>query len=167
MVSAWPEYKAEWNFEQDEYAVETIKNGKKTTSEYVKALSESYLSIPLQKPDPQPDKDGNLATYSINDAGVADVDGDGQYEIVVKWYPSDAFDSGKQDGPSAPTIFDCYEMDGTPLWRINMGLELPSGAHWNQFMLYDMDEDGKAEFFIKTSDGTISYRPNADGLFDM
>ena len=149
------------------YAVETIKNGKKTTSEYVKALSESYLSIPLQKPDPQPDKDGNLATYSINDAGVADVDGDGQYEIVVKWYPSDAFDSGKQDGPSAPTIFDCYEMDGTPLWRINMGLEIPSGAHWNQFMLYDMDEDGKAEFFIKTSDGTISYRPNADGLFDM
>ena len=25
MVSAWPEYKAEWNFEQEEYAVETIK----------------------------------------------------------------------------------------------------------------------------------------------
>ncbi len=149
------------------YAVETIKNGTKTTSEYVEALSENYLSIPLQKPDPQPDKDGNLATYSINDAGVADVDGDGQYEIVIKWYPSDAFDSGKQDGPSAPTIFDCYEMDGTPLWRINMGLEIPSGAHWNQFMLYDMDEDGKAEFFIKTSDGTISYRPNSDGLFDM
>ena len=104
---------------------------------------------------------------SAKDEILIDVDGDGQYEIVVKWYPSDAFDSGKQDGPSAPTIFDCYEMDGTPLWRINMGLELPSGAHWNQFMLYDMDEDGKAEFFIKTSDGTISYRPNADGLFDM
>ncbi len=149
------------------YSVQIIKDGKVTTSPAVEALSQTYLSIPLQKPEPQMDKDGNFQTYSINDAGVADVDGDGQYEVVVKWYPSDAFDSGKQDGPSGPTIFDCYELDGTPLWRINMGLELPSGAHFNQFMLYDLDEDGKAEFFVKTSDGTVSYKPNAEGKFDM
>ncbi len=151
----------------DKYSVEIIQNGVTTVSEATEALADNYLSIKLQKPEPQPDIQGNLAAYSINDAGVADVDGDGQYEFVIKWYPSDAFDSGKQDGPSAPTIFDFYEMDGTPLWRLNMGLEMPSGAHWNQFMLYDMDEDGKAEFFIKTSDGTVSYKPNKDGLFDM
>lgn len=151
----------------DAYAIQVITTDEVKVTTETTALADNYMSIALQKPDPQPDKDGNLATYTINDAGVADVDGDGQYEIVVKWYPSDAFDSGKQDGPSAPTIFDCYKLDGTALWRLNMGLECPSGAHWNQFMFYDLDEDGNAEFFIKTSDGTITYKPNADGLFDM
>lgn len=151
----------------DIYTVAKVQDGIKTESEPCIAQEENYLSIPLQKPEPQASKQGELATYSINDAGVADVDGDGQYEIIVKWYPSNAFDSGKAEKTSSPTIFDVYEMDGTPLWRLNMGLEMPSGAHFNQFMLYDMDEDGKAELFIKTSDGTISYKPNAEGKFDM
>lgn len=104
---------------------------------------------------------------SLNDAGAADVDGDGKYEIIVKWYPSNGFDSGKNNVLSSPTIFDVYRMDGTPLWRLNMGLEMPSGAHFNQFMFYDLDQDGNAELFIKTSDGTTAYRPNESGTFDM
>ncbi|MCM1046066.1 MAG: hypothetical protein NC417_11210 [Candidatus Gastranaerophilales bacterium] len=151
----------------DVYSVQVVKDGAVTETASATALEQAYLSIAVQNPGSLPDRDGNLQTYSINDAGVADVDGDGEYEIVVKWYPSDAFDSGKQDGPSAPTLFDFYEMDGTALWRLNMGLEMPSGAHFNQFIFYDLDEDGKAEFFIKTSDGTVSYRPNDGGLFDM
>ena len=131
------------------------------------ANDKNYLSIPMQKPDPQPNRDGTLSAYTLNDAGVADVDGDGQYEFIVKWYPDNAFDSGKASGPSSPTIFDVYKLDGTPLWRLNMGLEMPSGAHFNQFMFYDLDEDGKAELFIKTSDGTTTYKPNASGKFDM
>lgn len=151
----------------DVYVVATIKDGKIYESEEVTALSSNYMSIPVQKPEDQPDKNGVLSTYSMNDASTADVDGDGQYEIIIKWYPSDAFDSGSAVEPSAPTIFDVYEMDGTPLWRLNLGLEMPSGAHFNPFMLYDLDEDGKAELFLKTSDGTVSYKPNADGKFDM
>ena len=151
----------------DSYVVAKLQGGLQYDSGAVTALGQNYMSIPLQKPDPQPAKNGELAAYTINDAGVADVDGDGQYEIIVKWYPDNSFDSGKAVAPSSPTIFDVYEMDGTPLWRLNLGLELPSGAHFNQFMLYDMDEDGKAELFLKTSDGTVSYKPNAAGLFDM
>ena len=144
----------------DVYVVAKIQNGLQYNSEAVAALENNYMSIPLQKPEPQPTKNGDLSSYTINDTGVGDVDGDGQYEIIVKWYPDNAFDSGKAVAPSSPTIFDIYEMDGTPLWRLNMGLEMPSGAHFNQFMLYDMDEDGKAELFIKTSDGTVAYKPN-------
>lgn len=151
----------------DSYIVKTILDGDTYTSEPCIAMAENYLDIEVQQPEPQPNINGDMATYTLNDAGAADVDGDGQYEIIVKWYPSNGFDSGKQNGPSSPTIFDVYRMDGTPLWRLNMGLEMPSGAHFNQFMFYDLDEDGKAELFIKTSDGTMSYRPNEDGRFDM
>ncbi len=151
----------------DVYTVKTVLNGEYWQSDPFTATDENYIAIKLQNPGPQKDRDGNEATYSINDCGAADVDGDGEMELIVKWYPSDAFDSGKQDGPSAPTIFDVYKLDGTALWRLNMGLDIPSGAHWNQFMLYDLDEDGRAELFIKTSDGTTSYKPNSKGKFDM
>lgn len=151
----------------DTYTVETLVDNTLYTSDPYTATAENYLNIKVQKPEPQPDIKGNLAEYSLNDAGVADVDGDGRYEIIVKWYPSNGFDSGVNNRLSSPTIFDVYRMDGTPLWRLNMGLEMPSGAHFNQFMFYDLDEDGKAELFIKTSDGTCTYKPNADGVFDM
>ena len=151
---------------QDLYTVHTILDGKEATSKAFAATNANYLEIPLQKPAPQPNIDGKLAEYTINDMGVADVDGDGEYEMIVKWYPTNAFDSGTQTGTSSPTIFDVYRMDGTPLWRLNLGLEMPSGAHFNQFLFYDMDEDGKAELFLKTSDGSRSYRPNAEGKFD-
>ena len=151
----------------DTYTVAKLWDGGFFESDEVTANSKNYISIPMQKPEPQADKNGNLATYTLNDAGTADVDGDGQYEIIIKWYPSDGFDSGSAVEPSAPTIFDVYEMDGTPLWRLNLGLEMPSGAHFNPFMLYDLDEDGKAELFIKTSDGSVTYKPNAQGKFDM
>lgn len=150
----------------DVYTVVKTQGGKTYEGAQATASSKNYLSIPVQKPDPQPDINGDSVAYTLNDMGVADVDGDGEYEIIVKWYPDDAFDSSS-GAPSSPTIFDLYELDGTPLWRLNLGLEMPSGAHFNQFMLYDLDEDGKAELFIKTSDGTVSYKPNAEGKFDM
>lgn len=151
----------------DVYTVVKTQGGNTYESAQATASSQNYMSIPVQKPEPQQNKNGDLSAYTLNDMGVADVDGDGEYEVIVKWYPDNGFDSGSAVAPSSPTIFDLYEMDGTPLWRLNLGLELPSGAHFNQFMLYDLDEDGKAELFIKTSDGSISYKPNAQGKFDM
>ena len=112
-----------------------------------------YLPLKLQKPAAGTTPDGETFTYSANDASVADVDGDGQYEIILKWDPSNAHDNA-HDGYTGPTLFDCYRLDGTLLWRIDMGINIRSGAHYVPFIAYDLDGDGKAEFIVKTSDGT-------------
>jgi rhamnogalacturonan endolyase len=93
-------------------------------------------------------------TYSPGDASVADLDGDGQYEIVLKWDPSNARDNA-QDGFTGNVIIDAYELDGRRLWRINLGTNIRAGAHYTQFLVYDFDGDGKAEMACKTADGTI------------
>ncbi len=121
-----------------------------------------YLSVRIEKPEDGYTPDGRKYTYSANDASVADVDGDGQYEIVLKWDPSNAHDNA-HDGFTGPTIFDCYRMDGNRLWRINMGPNIRSGAHYVQFIFYDLDGDGKAEFIVKTGDGTIDGLGNIIG----
>ena len=112
-----------------------------------------YLSVPLQKPEGGRTPDGRPFTYSANDASVADVDGDGQYEIILKWDPSNSHDNA-HDGFTGPTLFDCYRLDGTLLWRIDLGRNIRSGAHYVPFIVYDLDGDGRAEFIVKTADGT-------------
>ena len=114
---------------------------------------DGYIPIPLQKPDGGITPDGQPFTYSANDASVADVDGDGVYEIILKWDPSNAHDNA-HDGFTGPTIFDCYRLDGARLWRIDMGINIRSGAHYVPFIVYDMDGDGCAEFIVRTADGT-------------
>ena len=99
-------------------------------------------------------RDNGQYTYSANDATVADVDGDGQYEIILKWDPSNARDNS-HDGYTGPTLLDCYRLNGEQLWRINLGRNIRSGAHYVQFMAYDFDGDGRAELMVKTADGTI------------
>lgn len=93
-------------------------------------------------------------TYSANDASVADVDGDGQYEIILKWDPSNAHDNSHA-GLTSSVFFDCYKLDGTRLWRIDMGPNIRAGAHYTQFLAYDFDGDGRAELMVKTADGTV------------
>ncbi len=115
--------------------------------------SGAYMDIPLDVPAEQIMPDGTVCTYSANDCSVGDVDGDGQYEIIVKWYPSNATDNTNK-GYTGTTFLDCYKLDGTKLWRINLGINIRSGAHYTQFMVYDFDGDGKAEVICKTADGT-------------
>ena len=103
-----------------------------------------YLPIPLQKPDEM---------HTANDASVADVDGDGQYEIILKWDPWNAHDNS-HDGMTGPTLLDCYRLNGERLWRIDLGQNIRSGAHYTPFIVYDLDGDGKAELMVKTADGT-------------
>ena len=99
-------------------------------------------------------RDTGEYTYSANDASVGDVDGDGQYEIILKWDPSNARDNS-HDGYTGATIFDCYRLNGDHLWRINLGRNIRSGAHYTPFIVYDFDGDGKAELMVKTADGTV------------
>ena len=121
-----------------------------------------YLPVKLDKPEGDYAPDGHKYTYSANDASVADVDGDGQYEILLKWDPSNAHDNA-HDGFTGPTIFDCYRMDGTRLWRVNLGPNIRSGAHYVPFIFYDLDGDGRAEFIVKTADGTVDGTGNIIG----
>lgn len=92
-------------------------------------------------------------TYTPNDCSVGDVDGDGQYELFVKWSPSNGKDNS-QGGYTGNTILDCYKLDGTMLWRVDLGINIRSGAHYTQFMVYDFDGDGKAEMICKTAPGS-------------
>ena len=130
---------------------------------------DGYLSIPLQKPDDGETPDGRKYRYSANDASVADVDGDGQYEIILKWEPSNAHDNA-HDGYTGPTLFDCYKIRSQEsgvrsqlLWRIDLGINIRSGAHYTPFIVYDLDGDGKAEMMVRTSDGTTDSKGKVIG----
>ena len=123
---------------------------------------DGYLPVKLQKPDDGQTPDGRTFSYSANDATVADVDGDGQYEIILKWDPSNAHDNA-HDGFTGPTLFDCYRLDGTLLWRIDMGINIRSGAHYVPFIAYDLDGDGRAEFIVRTADGSRDSKGNVIG----
>lgn len=98
-------------------------------------------------------RDYGTYNYIASDATVADVDGDGQYEIILKWDPTNARDNS-HDGYTGPTLLDCYRLTGERLWRIDLGRNIRSGAHYVQFIAYDLDGDGRAELMVKTADGT-------------
>ncbi|MDE6418668.1 MAG: rhamnogalacturonan lyase, partial [Duncaniella sp.] len=92
-----------------------------------KAWSDPYMKVHLDRPA-SGSVDGHSYTYSPDDCSVGDVDGDGVYEIFVKWVPSDAKDSASS-GFTGPTIIDCYKLDGTKLWRVDLGHNIRSGNH--------------------------------------
>ncbi|WP_308860080.1 rhamnogalacturonan lyase family protein [Paenibacillus endoradicis] len=122
----------------------------------------TYLSIPMQKPADDYTKDGQPYTYSAGDASVGDLDGDGEYEIVLLWSPSNSKDNS-QAGYTGIVYMDAYKLDGTLLWRINLGPNIRAGAHYTQFMVYDLDGDGRAEVTFKTADGTVDGVGNVIG----
>jgi rhamnogalacturonan endolyase len=103
----------------------------------------AYLPIPLQTP----------AGYSANDVSVGDLDGDGEYEFIV--HLTGRARDNSQAGVTDEPILQAYKLDGTLLWSINLGKNIRDGAHYTQFMVYDLDGDGRAELVCKTADGTI------------
>jgi len=154
----------------DEYEIEVTQTAEKTPK--FQAWPTNYMEIPLQRPASRPNPatalgaeygDSFPITYSSNDLAVADIDGDGRYEILVKWYPSQAQDPGLTPRHTGETIFDAYTLEGKLLWRINLGINIVSSAHHSTFNFFDLNEDGKAEFAVKTADNTRIYHPKTDG----
>lgn len=134
------------------------------TAKSVSAWDNQYLEFQLQKPADQTMPDGTTANYTANDMSVGDVDGDGVLELIVKWYPSNAKDNSGS-GYTGTTILDTYDVDWNSgnavlLSRIDLGVNIRSGAHYTQFQVWDFDGDGKAEVAVKTADGTTSYDGN-------
>lgn len=136
------------------YKVSPIGEGIEGSYTLSQNAPEGYLPIPLQKPEGGRTPDGRKFTYSANDASVGDADGDGEMEIYLKWEPSNSRDNA-HDGFTGNVLFDCYKLDGTRLWRIDLGHNIRAGAHYTQFLVYDFDNDGSAEIIMKTGDGTI------------
>ena len=110
---------------------------------------QGYFDVPLDVPAGTGD-----FFYSPNDCSVGDVDNDGEYEIFVKWDPSNSKDNS-QSGVTGNVYIDCYKLSGQKLWRINLGPNIRAGAHYTQFLVADFDLDGKAEMTCKTADGTV------------
>lgn len=153
--------------EKTVYEVKAVVNGQEKETlkgEYV--LPENapcgYINIPLDRPADGVTPAGDAYSYHANDASIGDVDGDGQYEIILKWDPSNAHDNA-HDGYTGNVYFDCYRLDGEKLWRIDLGHNVRAGAHYTQFMVYDLDGDGSAEVVMKTSDGTVDGEGNVIG----
>jgi rhamnogalacturonan endolyase len=121
-----------------------------------------YRELPLHKPADGVTPAGEAYTYSANDMSVGDLDGDGQYEYIVKWDPSNSKDVS-QVGYTGPVYLDAYELDGTQLYRIDLGVNIRAGAHYTQFLVYDFDGDGRSEMMLKTAPGTRIIRYARDG----
>ncbi len=109
--------------------------------------------VPIQVPSGGTTPDGVSYTYAANDASVGDLDGDGSYEIVLKWDPSNAKDNSPA-GYTGNVFVDAYKLNGTRLWRIDLGRNIRAGAHYTRFQVYDYDGDGRAEVVMKTADGS-------------
>lgn len=160
---------------QDVYYITAVIDGKEVSSSYAtQAQPTDYFEIELDRPlggrtaptldlskeaiaqrrDGIENQEGLPYKYFPGEGACADLDGDGEYEIIVKWESDQDKDNGKV-GMTPPCIIDAYKMDGTKLWRINLGQNIRSGAHYTQILAYDFDCDGKAEVVLRTAPGTI------------
>ncbi|GAA4717575.1 hypothetical protein GCM10023216_02030 [Isoptericola chiayiensis] len=147
------------------YRVVPVVDGKeqrRDRSAVVTPWGQDHRAIAMNKPADGVTPVGEEYTYSANDLSVADLDGDDELELVVQWDPSNSKDVS-QKGYTGNTYLDAYEMDGTQLWRIDLGVNIRSGAHYTQFPVYDFDGDGRAEVMVKTAPGTKSTRYTPSG----
>ena len=139
------------------YVIKAVNAAGQVTGESAETSvwADGYLKLHLDRPEGGTTPDGVSYTYSPNDCSVGDVDGDGEYEIIVKWDPSNSHDNSERGAYTGNVYIDGYKMDGTKLWRIDLGRNIRAGAHYTQFMVYDLDGDGRAELACKTAPGTI------------
>ena len=158
----------------DKYSVVPYESGKvPACGELQKALlsaeevqawksGEDYIDIPMQIPEGGVTPAGETFVYHVNDISIGDVDGDGEYEYIVKWDPSNSKDVS-QKGYTGKVYLDCYKLDGRLLWRLDMGVNIRAGAHYTQFMVYDFNGDGIAEMAVKTAPGTCMHIFDKEG----
>ena len=150
--------------------VTKVKGTARDTSDAVGPWAQKFLTLQLDRPQggihQSWDEKSNVPyAYYPNDMSVGDVDGDGQYELIMKWESTHAQDNSYSKGYTGNTYIDCYKLaagedvDGRQpncrlLWRIDLGKNIRDGAHYTQFMVYDFDGDGRAEMMCKTATGS-------------
>ncbi|GAA2154609.1 MULTISPECIES: rhamnogalacturonan lyase family protein [Glycomyces] len=137
-----------------QYTVRSVVGGTEGSASGTEVTfnSSGYFDVAIQPPAGGSNPSGSY-TYVANDMSTADLDGDGKYELIVKWDPTNAKDNS-QSGYTGNVYLDAYKLDGQRLWRIDLGRNIRAGAHYTQFQAFDYDGDGKAELAVKTADGT-------------
>jgi rhamnogalacturonan endolyase len=142
------------------YTVRAVVDGvAQSESEVAPTWAQNFLTIPLNVPaggtvDRVAAGQTDAAyMYTPNDASTGDLDGDGELDIVLKWDPSNSKDNS-QTGFTGNVLIDAYRLDGTQLWRIDLGRNIRAGAHYTQFLVYDFDGDGRSDVAMKTAPGT-------------
>nr|WP_246334777.1 rhamnogalacturonan lyase [Spinactinospora alkalitolerans] len=143
-----------------EYRV--VAGGRDGTDTSAAVWPQNHHDLPLQKPEGGATPAGEEYGYTANDMSVGDVNGDGRYEYIVKWDPTNSKDVS-QVGYTGNTYIDTYTRDGTLLHRIDLGVNIRSGAHYTQFLVYDLDGDGRSELMFKTAPGTRTITYGKDG----
>lgn len=146
------------------YAGETDTLSTFTLTKAQVSAGQPYISIPLKSTeDVYPDT--KKIGYPANDVSVGDLDGDGQFEIIVKRLQGRMNADGTlaSDGSGADysqkdclwaVIWDAYKLDGTFLWRVKGGPGVFLGNS-SSFAVADFDGDGSAEMIIRTTEGTV------------
>jgi rhamnogalacturonan endolyase len=125
------------------YVVKKLVAGKESGSAKAALREAARWEIPLQlEPGYQP-----------GDCSAGDLNGDGSYEIILH-QTKDGKDNSFV-GITGEPLLEAYQLDGKRLWRINLGRNIREGEHYTQFVVYDLDGDGKAELACKTADGTV------------
>jgi hypothetical protein len=148
-----------------QYQVAAVVDGDEVDrSDPVDPWSDAYLDLPLDKPADGTTPAGETYTYRVNDISPGDLDGDGDYEYVVKWDPSNQKDVS-QVGYTGNVYLDAYTLEGERLWRVDLGVNVRAGAHYTQFNVYDFDGDGRAEVIMKTAPGTETTTAEGEGAF--
>ena len=120
------------------YVVQPVDQTGRTLEAGRPAQVRANDSLPYHEVPVQP-----LLGYTPNDASVGDLDGDGEYELVV--HMTGRGRDNSQNGLTDPPILDAYRLDGSRLWSINLGRNIREGAHYTQFLVYDFDGDGRSE----------------------
>lgn len=128
------------------YSVTCVRKGVESLPETnaLGVLTNGYIELPLRDL-----KSMGKEKYFPNDCTAADLDGDGQYEIIVKRLRKDWSEANTDY-----TYFEAYKLDGTFLWAIDVGPNITMDVEIN-IAAFDFDGDGKAEVFLRTSDGTV------------
>lgn len=151
--------------ESSQYTVKAVLNGvEQQASKAATVFKSNYKEIKIKH-------DASLkATYEPNDACCADVDGDGEVEILMKFNNKE---EGEQLYPkNGPTIngvatkeysmLACLKQDGTVLWWVNCGPNMGDFQNNEQNIVgYDWDMDGKAEVVMRLEEGSTVHM--ADG----
>lgn len=138
------------------YQIAIIENGaeqKKSDWAMAYPMGSDYFDIQLDKPQDAVLPNGESVEYVVGDATCGDCDGDGVYEIIQMWVAGAKDNS--QDGYTGNVLIDAYKIDGSKLWRIDLGKNIRAGAHYTQMIAADFNSDGICELALKTAPGSV------------